>query len=694
MADLERWGPDYHGLAHAPDRSAAGLSRRRFLQLSALGVGTTMVLPSWMADMAAAATPLGPAEGVLVVVMMGGGNDGLDTVVPHGDSNYYRLRSHGTAWQPGETLALAPGVGLHPDLPGIKARWDAGDVAVVRGVGNPGGNLSHFDSMASWMRAHPNASTNTGWLGRYLDGLGADPLRGVTIGTSIPLHLVGAATRATGLPESINDAFGANRADRWRNLEIDAVSAFAAQSTGLGPWADSLARSGRETVALGAQLGPAYSTSLPNGELARQLTLAAGLVNANLGIRVLNVSYGDFDHHDDLRARHAERMSEFDAGVSAFFATLNPSWSERVTLMTFSEFGRRPADNDSGGTDHGTASSLFVIGSKVRGGLYGQQPGMRDADLDNDDCLRTTVDFRSVYATLLDRWLDADSHQILGASYEDLAFVDPPGATAAGGGGGATPIPPAVGNGSTVGYRLLDRSGQVHSFGTASDLGSPDGIGDAAAMAPTPNRGGYWVASASGSVYAYGNAPFHGGLGGVALNAPIVGMAATPSGGGYWLLGRDGGIFSFGDATFHGSTGSMALNAPVVSMAATPTGGGYWFVASDGGIFAFGDARFHGSMGGSALNSPVVAMAPTASGQGYWLVAADGGVFAYGDAAFHGSTGSMRLNRPVVAVAVTPTGAGYWFVADDGGIFAFGDAGFAGSLGGSPPAGGVVGMSC
>ena len=186
--------------------------------------------------------------------------------------------------------------------------------------------------------------------------------------------------------------------------------------------------------------------------------------------------------------------------------------------------------------------------------------------------------------------------------------------------------------------------------------------------------GGYWVVGTDGGIYAFGNAPFLGSMGGHHLNQPIVGIAATPSGQGYWEVASDGGIFRFGDAGFFGSTGSLRLNKPIVGMAPTPSGQGYWLVASDGGLFAFGDARFFGSMGSSHLNQPIVGMTPSATGQGYRMVAADGGIFSFGDAKFYGSTGSIRLNQPVVGMAPAPAGAGYWMVASDGGVFNFGPA--------------------
>jgi hypothetical protein len=212
-------------------------------------------------------------------------------------------------------------------------------------------------------------------------------------------------------------------------------------------------------------------------------------------------------------------------------------------------------------------------------------------------------------------------------------------------------------------------------------------------MAPTGNAKGYWNVASDGGLFAFGNAKFHGSMGGQHLNEPIVGMAATHDGKGYWEVASDGGLFAFGNAGFYGSTGAIALNRPVVGMAATPDGRGYWLVASDGGIFAFGDAHFYGSTGGIALNRPVVGMATTPDGKGYWLVASDGGIFAFGDAHFYGSTGNIVLNEPVVGMTAAPNGKGYWFVASDGGVFAFGDAKFYGSMGGRPLNEPVVGMA-
>ncbi len=191
---------------------------------------------------------------------------------------------------------------------------------------------------------------------------------------------------------------------------------------------------------------------------------------------------------------------------------------------------------------------------------------------------------------------------------------------------------------------------------------------------------GYWLMGSDGGIFSFGNATFHGSMGGQHLNAPMVAMAATDDDNGYWTVASDGGMFSYGDAGFHGSMGGSHLNAPMVGMAATNDDGGYWTVASDGGMFSYGDAHFYGSMGGSHLNSPMVGMAATNDDGGYWTVAADGGIFSYGDAPYHGSLGDIHLTQPIIGIAPTPDDGGYWLVAADGGVFGFGDAPYEGSL--------------
>ncbi len=244
---------------------------------------------------------------------------------------------------------------------------------------------------------------------------------------------------------------------------------------------------------------------------------------------------------------------------------------------------------------------------------------------------------------------------------------------------------PIVGMASTPdgkGYWNVAADGGIFAFGDAAFHGSMGGqplARPVVGMASTPDGKGYWEVASDGGIFAFGDAGYYGSMGGKPLTQPVVGLAATPDGKGYWEVAADGGIFAFGDAGYYGSTGSIHLNRPIVSMAPTPGGGGYWLVASDGGVFAFGDADYDGSMGGKPLNAPIVGMASHGS-SGYWLVAADGGLFSFGSASFFGSTGNLQLVQPIVGMAAGPRDDGYWLTAADGGLFAFGDAGFYGSI--------------
>jgi uncharacterized protein (DUF1501 family) len=650
------------------------LQRRTFLKLLGAGVAVS-AMPSWMQDTAYATPALGANDGVVVIIQMGGGNDGLNTVVPISNGAYYSARKT-IAIPQSSALAINQDIGLHPSLTKLKGRYDAGEVAIVQGVGWSNDDLSHFDCLTNWMSGWAPDSSNqdTGWLGRYLDGLGTNPLYGVSVGTSVPLHLIGERNYASTMSQDIHNTFFSGTSfDAPTQRLVNTLQAMGTSSTGLGEMVDFIASTQAQSIDTSQQVEGCFSPALASGTLSSQTDLVARLINANLGARVYGVSWGSFDTHQAQLSQHSSRLSELDAAIDTFYSTLNDSFKGRVTLVTFSEFGRRVQLNGSYGTDHGTASNMFVIGQNVKGGLHGSYPSLTDLDVNGN--LKPSVDFHEVYATILDNWLNADSAEILGRTYTPLdlfvnspsggAISQPPPATI------VTPLPssppPNTSSPNTttspttptapsrpitypLAYRIVTAAGAVSSYGGATSYGSTPSQQNISALAVTPDQQGYWVASNDGGLFAYGDAPFHGSAAGLKLNAPIVGMAATATGNGYWLLGRDGGIFSYGDAAFYGSTGGMKLNQPVVGMAATPTGKGYWLVASDGGIFAYGDALFYGSTGSIKLNKPIVGMAATPTGKGYRMVASDGGVFCFGDATFEGSLGSSGSSSPVIGI--------------------------------------------
>jgi hypothetical protein len=244
------------------------------------------------------------------------------------------------------------------------------------------------------------------------------------------------------------------------------------------------------------------------------------------------------------------------------------------------------------------------------------------------------------------------------------------------------------------GYWMLSADGAPYSFGQAPPLGgaSPSPGSDEVDIESTPTGDGAWLVDDRGRVTQEGDALRLPGVdpGRLIPGEKVTSLSATPSGAGYWIFTSRGHVLPFGDATFYGDMAGVSLNGPVLDSVPTPSGKGYYMVASDGGIFAFGDARFSGSMGGSHLNAPVQSLVPDGDDEGYWLVASDGGIFAF-DAPFRGSMGGTRLNKPVTGMV--RFGDGYLMVAEDGGIFDFSSQPFSGSLGDNPPTRPIVSVA-
>jgi uncharacterized protein (DUF1501 family) len=407
------------------------LTRRQVL------VGGGVVTAGAVAAMRHPWTKLGPGGaaaspnplagiGTLVLVTLYGGNDGLNTVIPTAGSQYLALRPN-LGYPAGQVIPLADGMALHPNLKGLKGLWDSQQLAIVRGVGYPNPVLSHFSSMDIWQTASPGEPVTTGWLGRWLD-TGSDPMRALSIGPTLPLLLRGERESGT----AINAAAITARAASALSPAVAALEAPGPDRTGL---AARVARSGSDLLLVEHTLSDLLRPATANtpvlgkppsggaaGALAAQLDLVARLIRAGSPTRVYHVSLGGFDNHATEKATHAHLMTELDQGISGFMASVKDHpLGAGVVLMTYSEFGRRPAENASGGTDHGTASSLFVAGPGVKGGrFYGEEPSLTDLDQGN---LKFTTDFRSVYATVLGKVLHIDPKVALGGNSPTLPFL-------------------------------------------------------------------------------------------------------------------------------------------------------------------------------------------------------------------------------------------------------------------------------
>lgn len=391
------------------------VTRRDLLRRSAL-LSLTPALPIFLTRTASAARPERD-DRVLVVIQLNGGNDGINTVVPFEDDAYKKCRRE--LRLPTEKLfKVGDGLGLHPSMRAASELLESGRLAIVQGVGYPNPNRSHFESMNIWQTATPGRPGQDvhGWLGRALDtAASGDELAAIHVGDqSLPRALF--ARRAASA--SFDDA-----ADLALTLPAPPI---AAPQGG-----DDLAAFVRRTMttayATAAELeaasarGAEASARYPATRLATRLGLVARSIKAGSAARVYYAIQPGYDSHSVQIPTHAALLREFSGALHAFLDDLAAAkLADRVVVMAFSEFGRRPEENGSLGTDHGTAGPLFLAGPSVKAGVFGQTP--RLDDLDQGD-LRWSTDFRSVYATLLDHWLDLPSHRVLGGRFEAIPVL-------------------------------------------------------------------------------------------------------------------------------------------------------------------------------------------------------------------------------------------------------------------------------
>jgi uncharacterized protein (DUF1501 family) len=395
------------------------VTRRKFLITSGVVGGTALAAgAAWtLRDVFDTATwddRPGDAK-TLVLVTLYGGNDGLANVVPFAEKGYREARNE-LAYTAEEVIRLDDTVGLNPALTGFKRMYDAKKLAVVRGVGYPKPDHSHFRSMDIWQTAQPDRPGNTGWLGRWLDTFGGDPRHAVSFEPVLPPLLAGATTAGAAVPVT---GLALPNGVRTATLEQ-----FGAAADGEPPLQARAARAFADLVSVDALIHSADGdteddTDAAGGtgtggrsDLKAQLDLVARCVEAGVATRVFSVSLGGFDLHAEERDSQENLLKRLDEALTGFAERMAKTEAgRRVVVAVYSEFGRRVAANGSDGTDHGTASNMFLLGSPVKGGLYGEQPSL--SDLDNGD-LKFTTDFRSVYATLLRDVLDADPQQVLG----------------------------------------------------------------------------------------------------------------------------------------------------------------------------------------------------------------------------------------------------------------------------------------
>ncbi len=407
-------------------------TRREFLRLSGGGIGLlafSHFAPSFLVHSTLAATPAPEKDrSILVLVQLAGGNDGLNTVVPFEDADYYRLRpTLGIAKD--QALRLNESLGLHPACAALHGLFKDGKLGIVQNVGYPNPNRSHFRSTDIWQTASDSDDVvSNGWVGRFLDNACSGAPDQKTETDPVGIHLTGEVPSAF-LSERSHPTFGfnpnlINRRDSQRNLELlETLVQQKAQAEGNASFLKQTTMNALVTEKRVQKIIGSYkpaATYAPSN-FSQSLKNVAALISAGLSTRVYFVSLGGFDTHANQLNLHQNLMKTLSDGLSAFQKDLEAHRLDgQVMTMTFSEFGRRPMENLSRGTDHGTAAPLFVMGTKVKGGLHGTAPSLK---LEKNQDLKFSTDFRQVYATVLDRWLGAPHDAVLGKKFEPLSFV-------------------------------------------------------------------------------------------------------------------------------------------------------------------------------------------------------------------------------------------------------------------------------
>lgn len=398
------------------------INRRKFLIASAgaaglaAAAGAAVTLPQLM-DRAEQA-PSTVDNGILVIVTLYGGNDGINTVIPYTDNAYYDARPD-LAFSPQAVLDLDGEVGLNPALTGFAESWRNNELAIIRGVGYPKQDRSHFRSMDIWQTASPDDPAASGWIGRWLDAGGDDPLRAVNIGTVLPPMAVGEMQTATGLSVTIP------RIPDDVSKVMEAMSSPDPGDTGAMAAVRANYRASRTTDDAFQKFTdrPLPPTSAANlgAQLADDLELVAQCVRAGVPTKVYMVSLGGFDTHANERGEHQTLLRALNDAVTPFLRHMRSSAHGRqVVMMVYSEFGRRVAANATQGTDHGTSGPVLILGTPVKGGFYGDAPSLTDLD---DGDLKTTTDFRDIYHELLGQTLGADPTPVVGPGRRDIGFL-------------------------------------------------------------------------------------------------------------------------------------------------------------------------------------------------------------------------------------------------------------------------------
>lgn len=394
---------------------AASFSRRHVLQaLGAMGLGGAAL----SAPLAAKASS--DDKRILVVVELTGANDGLNTLVPYGDDTYYRLRPR-LGIRPAQLRKVDDMFGFNPGMAGFERLFKNGQMAVVHGCGYDNPSYSHFTSAAYWHTGAPNAGEPYGWLGRLADAI--DPQLTPNFLVNIDERQSLAVRAARHVPVVFDDPerFGRKGLYQSRPLLDQGEPTSPATDNHSLQFLDQVAQSARLASVQVREAWRQYKTPIDYGILPMDLPKVAAMIHARMPTRIYHTAYrhNAFDTHVHQAEQHQRMLTYVSDGVAGFLQDMKRIGRDQdVTLMVYSEFGRRPAENTSLGTDHGTANHVYLIGQPVKGGHYGQAPDWTRLNADGN--LNHTVDFRRVYATVIQQWMGADSAALLNGKFETL----------------------------------------------------------------------------------------------------------------------------------------------------------------------------------------------------------------------------------------------------------------------------------
>ena len=396
------------------------MERREFLKNSALASSLFMVPSFVKAFEDVAIKSMGFKK--LVIVQLAGGNDGLNTIIPYNNDIYYRERPR-LAIDRKDLIKATDELGFHKNLAPLKNLYDQGYLSIINGVGYPNPNRSHFRSTDIWHSASDsNEFLQTGWLGRYIDTYGKMPYNGIEVDDSLSLIMKG---------ENVNGIATKNPQILFGNTQTPFIKKVVENKEkehldehNLGYLYKTMieAKSSAKHI---YQKSKTFETKLdyPKNPFALQLKTTADLINSNVNSKVYYVSMGGFDTHYAQESRQQRLLSVYSESMEMFVKDLEQNDTFKDTLiLTFSEFGRRVKQNGSEGTDHGTANNVFIIGKNLKKqGFYNEMPDL--ANLDGNGDLKYTVDFREIYATVLDKWLKVDDERVLNKAFSKLDFI-------------------------------------------------------------------------------------------------------------------------------------------------------------------------------------------------------------------------------------------------------------------------------